>query len=152
MIINIVPRLPLPCQHSHRIKPTVQHHFLSVLVLERTWGNEYKYRITLITSCLREQHFISVFLFHNLQYCWNMNMFYTTATNSVKEEFGLSPLIKLHSVVEWVWNCLEQQELDTTVDYRGPACPLSTPVISCHIHLLCWTKIIYLHFWDPSSQ
>lgn len=73
-------------------------------------------------------------------------MFYTTATNSVKEEFGLSPLIKLHSVVEWVWNCLEQQELDTTVDNRGPACPLSTPLISRHIHSLCWTKMIYLHF------
>lgn len=34
-------------------------------------------------------------------------------------------------------------------DNKGPACPLSTLIISCHIHF--WTQMPHLHAWDPTS-
>lgn len=60
-----------------------------------------------------------------------------------QSKMGMHVLIKLWFCgwiqIDLVWNGWEKGRAVYHSDNKGPACPLSTPIISCHIHF--WTQM-----------
>lgn len=116
-------------QKHHRVGNDILSNFcVWALALNYYWVNEcYKKK-------QKTKFYIRGFLHHRVRWAW---------------VYWLNCALWLNS--NWlVWIGWEQARAGYLIDNKGPACPLSTPIISRHIHF--WTQMPHLHASDPASQ